>query len=185
MLLFLAAGSRADGEAMYLANAGLMITEGDTKVLFDPLFRNGFGQYQLLPVEMEEALFAGDAPVDGVDAHIAGGSLDPGRPELSDHRDVGGGGMDVDVGTDRRLDEYADRSSSSTVSRRLDRDRVTELSNVPVVCIWAVDGDRAAAGSGGADVDRAGSNVDRGGDAVADGELFSTGHDAITGRIHR
>jgi len=68
VLLFLVADSRADGEAMYLANAGLMITEGDTKVLFDPLFRNGFGQYQLVPVEMEEALFAGEAPFDGVDA---------------------------------------------------------------------------------------------------------------------
>jgi L-ascorbate metabolism protein UlaG (beta-lactamase superfamily) len=54
--------------AQYLANEGLMVVDGDTKILFDPLFRNGFGYYQLLPTEMEAALFAGDPPFDGVDA---------------------------------------------------------------------------------------------------------------------
>jgi len=51
-----------------MANEGLMVVNGDTKILFDPLFRNDYGQYLLLPVEMEEALFAGEAPFDGVDA---------------------------------------------------------------------------------------------------------------------
>ena len=43
--------------AQYLANEGLMVTHGDTKVVFDPLFRNSYGHYQLLPRDMEEALF--------------------------------------------------------------------------------------------------------------------------------
>jgi len=54
--------------AQYLANEGLMVVQGETKVLFDPLFRNSYGQYQLLPKAMEEALFAGTPPFDGIDA---------------------------------------------------------------------------------------------------------------------
>lgn len=54
--------------AHYMANEGLMVLQGETKVLFDPLFRNSYGQYQLLPKPMEEALFAGVPPFDGVDA---------------------------------------------------------------------------------------------------------------------
>jgi len=45
-----------------------MVVHGDTKILFDPLFRNSYGQYQLLPPEMEQALFAGRPPFEGVDA---------------------------------------------------------------------------------------------------------------------
>lgn len=55
-------------KARYLANEGLMIVQGETKIVFDPLFRNGFGQYQLLPKAMEAALFAGTPPFDGIDA---------------------------------------------------------------------------------------------------------------------
>ena len=54
--------------AQYMANEGLMVVQGDTKVVFDPLFRNAYGQYQLLPKPMEEALFAGEPPFDGIDA---------------------------------------------------------------------------------------------------------------------
>ena len=54
--------------AQYLANEGLMVVHGETKVVFDPLFRNSYGQYQLLPKPMEEALFAGTPPFDGIDA---------------------------------------------------------------------------------------------------------------------
>jgi L-ascorbate metabolism protein UlaG (beta-lactamase superfamily) len=72
----------ADGEVMYLANEGLLVTEGETKVLFDPLFRNNYGQYQLLPLDMEDALMAGEAPFDGVDAvfisHFHGDHFSPG-----------------------------------------------------------------------------------------------------------
>lgn len=54
--------------AHYLANEGLMVVNGETKIVFDPLFRNSYGQYQLLPKAMEEALFAGTTPYDGIDA---------------------------------------------------------------------------------------------------------------------
>ena len=54
--------------ATYLANEGVLVTSGDSKILFDPLFDNAFGQYQLLPKNMEDALFAGEPPFDGIDA---------------------------------------------------------------------------------------------------------------------
>jgi len=69
-LLLLAACSlcRAESEATYLANSGLMVTDGDTKILFDPLFRNNYSQYLLVPAEMERDMMAGVPPFDGVDA---------------------------------------------------------------------------------------------------------------------
>ncbi|MEM7004678.1 MAG: MBL fold metallo-hydrolase [Pseudomonadota bacterium] len=57
-----------DAELMYLGNAGVMITQGETKILFDPLFRNGFGQYQLVPPELREQLFEAEPPFDNIDA---------------------------------------------------------------------------------------------------------------------
>lgn len=54
--------------AHYLANASVLVTHGDTSVVFDPLFRNDFGQYALVPAATERALFAGAAPFDGLDA---------------------------------------------------------------------------------------------------------------------
>ena len=57
-----------NSSAQYLANEGLMVVHGETKVVFDPLFRNSYGQYQLLPKPMEEALYAGAPPFDGIDA---------------------------------------------------------------------------------------------------------------------
>jgi L-ascorbate metabolism protein UlaG (beta-lactamase superfamily) len=58
----------APSSVQYMANEGLMVVQGETKVVFDPLFRNAYGQYQLLPKAMEAALFAGEPPFDGVDA---------------------------------------------------------------------------------------------------------------------
>jgi L-ascorbate metabolism protein UlaG (beta-lactamase superfamily) len=58
----------ADARAHYLANEGIMVTHGETKVLFDPLFNESFGQYRLVPDDMRRALFAGEPPWDGVDA---------------------------------------------------------------------------------------------------------------------
>jgi len=55
-------------KAHYLANAGVLIVSGETKVVFDPLFRNDYGTYRLLPEDMEQALFAGEPPLDGIDA---------------------------------------------------------------------------------------------------------------------
>lgn len=64
--------SYADDEqtwgAYYLANSGVMIAHNNTKVLFDPFFRNDYGQYELVPSEMEAAILAGAPPWDGIDA---------------------------------------------------------------------------------------------------------------------
>ena len=60
--------SSDSASVLYMANEGFMVTSGETKVVFDPLFRNGYGHYQLLPRSMEEALFAGTPPFDGIDA---------------------------------------------------------------------------------------------------------------------
>lgn len=51
-----------------MANEGVMVTDGETKVLFDPLYPESYGQYLLVPSEMREALFAGAAPFQDVDA---------------------------------------------------------------------------------------------------------------------
>jgi len=45
-----------------------MITHQDTKILIDPLYQNSYNTYQLVPDEMREAIFAGDAPFGGIDA---------------------------------------------------------------------------------------------------------------------
>ena len=55
-------------QAFYMANEAVMVTDGDTKVLFDPLYAESYGQYLLVPEAMRAALFAGNEPFDGVDA---------------------------------------------------------------------------------------------------------------------
>ena len=85
LLTLVATSSSADSDASwrahYLANAGVMIARGDTKVLFDPFFRNGFDAYDLVPPEMEAEIFAGSPPWDGIDAifisHYHGDHFDP------------------------------------------------------------------------------------------------------------
>jgi L-ascorbate metabolism protein UlaG (beta-lactamase superfamily) len=52
----------------YLANEGVMITHGDTSILFDPLYDNSYGTYQMVPKEIQDAIFAGEAPYDNVKA---------------------------------------------------------------------------------------------------------------------
>ena len=72
LLLLFATGSTLtqahDSTAHYLANEGLMVVHGETKIMFDPLFRESYGQYRLLPEAMVEALYAGAPPFDGIDA---------------------------------------------------------------------------------------------------------------------
>jgi L-ascorbate metabolism protein UlaG (beta-lactamase superfamily) len=85
LLILLSAASFADSEetwrAHYLANSGVMIARGDTKILFDPFFRNDYGQYDRVPADMEAAIFAGSPPWDGIDAifisHHHGDHFDP------------------------------------------------------------------------------------------------------------
>lgn len=54
--------------AKYLANAGVLVTHGETKIVFDPLFDEDFDYYESVPKDIEKALFAGAAPFDGLDA---------------------------------------------------------------------------------------------------------------------
>lgn len=51
----------------YLANEGVMVVHGETKILFDPIFHYDPDTYQRLPQEMREAIMAGESPYDGVD----------------------------------------------------------------------------------------------------------------------
>lgn len=52
----------------YLANEGVMVVHDQTKVLFDPLYENGYNRYQMVPDSIRAAIFAGTAPYDGIDA---------------------------------------------------------------------------------------------------------------------
>lgn len=54
--------------ATYLGNAGLMVKQGETSILFDPLYPNGFDTYQMVPDDILAVLMAGTAPYDDVDA---------------------------------------------------------------------------------------------------------------------
>ncbi len=63
-----AAAGQETSTVRYLANEGVMIAHGDTKILFDPLFENSYELYQRVPPSMRDAIFAGIAPYDGVDA---------------------------------------------------------------------------------------------------------------------
>lgn len=58
----------AHAEAMYIANEGVLITRGDTKIMFDPLFDNTYGHYLAVPAQMRLSMMTGTAPFDGVDA---------------------------------------------------------------------------------------------------------------------
>lgn len=79
-----AANSNVDDQsvATYLANAGVVVSRGDVKIAFDPLFKTSFGTYALMPPEMEEMFLEGRAPYDGLDAifvsHLHGDHIDPG-----------------------------------------------------------------------------------------------------------
>lgn len=68
LLVLQTASAHEDATAHYLANEGLMAAHGDTKILFDPLFSQSYGNYRLVPPDMRSALFAGEQPWDGIDA---------------------------------------------------------------------------------------------------------------------
>ena len=62
------ATAQETSSVQYLANEGVMITHGETSILFDPLYDNGYGRYQMVPQQMLDAIFAGKAPYDTVAA---------------------------------------------------------------------------------------------------------------------
>lgn len=56
-------------DALYLGNEGVLITRGETKILFDAVFTESFRDlYALVPPETVDAMMAGRPPFDGVDA---------------------------------------------------------------------------------------------------------------------
>jgi len=63
-----AVATSGESTAHYLGNEGVMVEHGDIKILFDPLFRESYGQYERVPPAIEQALFEGQAPYDGIDA---------------------------------------------------------------------------------------------------------------------
>lgn len=68
LTLLIAGPAFADVTVHYIANAGLLIDSGNSKVLFDPLFDNDYGQYYLPPADVRDAILAGKAPFDDIDA---------------------------------------------------------------------------------------------------------------------
>lgn len=60
--------SATTSKVTYLGNEGLLVQHGDSKVLFDPFFNNGFDTYQLVPEDIRKALFSGAPPYDGINA---------------------------------------------------------------------------------------------------------------------
>lgn len=54
--------------AQYIANEGVLVKQGETKVLFDPFYGTGFGTYAEIPPTTHAAMMAGEAPFDGIDA---------------------------------------------------------------------------------------------------------------------
>jgi len=68
LAVFSSASGQENSTVRYLANEGVMVAHGDTKILFDPLFENSYELYQRVPQSMREAIFAGASPYDGVDA---------------------------------------------------------------------------------------------------------------------
>ncbi len=59
-----------DSSATYLANEAVLVSNGHTKVLFDPFFHKSFNQYLLVPQKTLAAIFAGEAPFDNIDAIV-------------------------------------------------------------------------------------------------------------------
>lgn len=56
------------GTARYLANEGVVIESGESKLMFDPFFHNDYGHYALVPEEMRKAIFENRAPYDNINA---------------------------------------------------------------------------------------------------------------------
>lgn len=59
---------KAKAEAQYIANEAILITQGETKIMFDPLPLSGFGVYPETPEEDIALMMAGEGAYEGVDA---------------------------------------------------------------------------------------------------------------------
>ena len=83
LLLFVLVASckTHDARLLYLANEGVAVFHADTTLLFDPLFRNDYGIYALVPDSTRDALFAAATPFENISAvfvsHHHGDHFDP------------------------------------------------------------------------------------------------------------
>lgn len=70
-------------DATYMANEAVLVVQGETKIMFDPFFANGFNNYQLVPDAMKTKVMQQAAPFDGIDAilvsHVHGDHFDAGE----------------------------------------------------------------------------------------------------------
>lgn len=55
-------------KAIYLGNEAVLVEHKNRKILFDPFFHNGFNTYQLVPKNIRQSLFKGEAPYHNIDA---------------------------------------------------------------------------------------------------------------------
>lgn len=63
------ADEKPDGPyAEHIANSGVLVVDGDTKILFDPLFHNSYNNYRLPSDEQRNAILKSTAPYDNIDA---------------------------------------------------------------------------------------------------------------------
>lgn len=63
------AGAHDLADATYLGNEGILVVQGDTKILFDAFYAESFdGKYVLVPDAVEARMMKGEAPFDGIDA---------------------------------------------------------------------------------------------------------------------
>lgn len=81
-LLFPAVAEAHDGaRATYVGNAGVLVSRGETKVIFDAFYEDSYGQYLTVAPETRAAMMRGAPPYDGVDAvfvsHVHGDHFSP------------------------------------------------------------------------------------------------------------
>lgn len=57
-----------DAKATYLANEGIMVEDGEYKILFDPFFHNDYSNYQLVPEDILSAIMSNTKPYHNIDA---------------------------------------------------------------------------------------------------------------------
>ncbi|MCB2096680.1 MAG: MBL fold metallo-hydrolase [Parvularculaceae bacterium] len=76
-----AAYAHDPARAVYVANAGVLVARGQTKILIDAFYAYSYDTYLTPPTAIEDAMMRGEAPYDGVDAvfvsHIHGDHFSP------------------------------------------------------------------------------------------------------------